>query len=325
MALFSKSNLNAVGLNEQLSGTQIGAANDLAVLQPATKEEKKPGILARISPRERILVGVLIFLIVVGGIGYFAVFPAMQTASQLETEIAELKEKKTTIQETLARADGYRAEQLEAASDFATYSKFFMQPMQTENIDRLVSGMVVDAGMEPLQLDIGQLVSENVQLYYGSKLSPELVEFTESQSATAGSNGNDDTSGSGGAGSSTGASSGAASGASGGGGGNGNGSGNGSGGGDSATGSDSTAGFADSSSAGNNNSASVPNLIYVCTLNIRANSDYEELYAFLAKAKENPAIEVTSYTFTEGDNSKSDTGMTVNIQMKLYFFAVSSS
>ncbi|MDR2109577.1 MAG: hypothetical protein LBP28_09015 [Coriobacteriales bacterium] len=324
MALISRQK-DPIGLHDNPLA-QTGAVRPTAPGSASAKPEaahKNPiaAYWKKSSMREHLLIVVLVVIVVVGSGAYFGVLPALETIASLEQEIDDLALQKTDLMSEIARADSYRQNLAAAEREYRGYSAFFYQPMDPEEIDRMITGMIVDCGMVPLQLDIGVSTPESLAMYQPSSLVPAMPgEAVAADGAAA-----DGTAGADGAG--TAGADGAGAGADGAGG-------AGSAGrpaADAPTGLDAAVsgpqGATGSSSAAGASSTNSSNAtaisVYSCTLSIQVESDRDKLFAFLDKVRALPAMEVISYSLPDPParsflNSGDDAPPTVSIQAKIY-------
>jgi cell division protein FtsL len=291
-------------------GYQVASPNAIKqVTMPAKAKNPVAAVLGKMSLRERVLIAALLAVVIIGLVVYFLLLPAVVGINSLNSEIADLQAQKASIQARLEQTDDNFTDIGVAEADLAGYQAYFYGRMQPEDVDRLVTGLLLDAGFTPTQLDIGQTATEILAAYQPATLAPAGKGIAKdsatasgsaaaSQSAQAAATA--DAASSAGSYSSTAASSASAS----------------------APASSSTSSSAQAASSG------AASEVYVCTVNIRAEGDEEAFYRFLEAVRDKVPLEIVSYSWSstqQGLSSYSQSASapapSLTMQVKIYTLA----
>jgi type II secretory pathway component PulM len=162
----------SIGLHTKPSLLTDEAAKNLGI-------EHKPNPLAaaltNMNLRERILIIGLVIAIAIAATVYFAVLPAIERMNSLNEEIEALSEQKIEMEAVIARTAGYQADYELSKQEYNDYQQFFFAYMTPEDLDRTVTRMLQDAGLEPTRFSMTSLAIEELPMYAAQPLVPEVV------------------------------------------------------------------------------------------------------------------------------------------------------
>lgn len=119
----------------------------------------------KLSKREKKLLYILLILIIILG-GWFLLLEPSFT--QYNEKSAELSEKEITLNGLKSTYTDYveaPAKALDESAKFITNKEKFYQTMISEDIDKMLTGMALLHGLEPLSLTIGEVTPANIVSY----------------------------------------------------------------------------------------------------------------------------------------------------------------
>jgi uncharacterized membrane protein YgcG len=283
----------------------------------APKSSPLAAAFAKISLRERALIIGLLIVAALIAIVYFAVLPTMSLLTDLTEEVDELTIQQQEMDSVIAQTALYRDNYELSKKDYNTYQEFFFPYMTPEDLDRMVTTMLVDAGFDPTRLSMTSLAVETLPLYTQPPLVPQVVPsyvptiLGDDGTNTAGGISGDISAGGTSGGTSGGDDNGLVAG---------DGDSFGEGGGLIA---------GDPGLAGDVGSLAVPSQsdspseVYVYTVDIGADGSLQTLFSLLTTVYAMQGIEVTNWTFTEPptvqEGEEASAG-TVTLQIKIYVF-----
>jgi hypothetical protein len=316
-----------------------------AVIAAGTlKREKEAGplgkALAKLSMRERVMLGTLAVLVIVALLAFFVALPAIDRMHALESEILDLQEQKDAVHIEPDLTPQYQAIYDAALKDYENYQRFYYSFMDPETIDRTITEMLLDNGLHPTRLVMSSIERDLPSLYSAFSTTQTLVprpvpdaESQEtdaadgagngSQSSTGGTDGTTADASEDGSGSSAGRTEQAASAAE-------------------------RAGNGEETTNTDSSGVVEGTSVYCYTINIEAVGWMTNLFTFLEKAKGITAMEIVSYSYvapveepkttttvpTSPSEAEEETGQTVTVlhttedleggtivmQIKLYVF-----
>jgi type II secretory pathway component PulM len=161
-----------IGLHSQPGLLTDEAAKNLGIQR---KPNPLTAALANINLRERILLIGLALAVAIAAVVYFAVLPAMDRMKSLQEEIDTLSEQKIEMESVIARTAGFQADYELSKQDYNDYQQFFFSYMTPEDLDRSVTKMLQDAGLEPTRFSMTSLGIEELPMYAAQPLVPEVV------------------------------------------------------------------------------------------------------------------------------------------------------
>ena len=140
-------------------------------------EAPKKGALSSLSQREKIMVIALIIIVLVGGIGYFVIMPALDKLTTLQEEIDSLETQQITIQNQIALKETFAQQLKDAKVDYEKYQTVFFPQMSPERIDEMITSAIHDCGLRPVSLTMSQIQTEPVPMF-----SPQMLEINSTSS-----------------------------------------------------------------------------------------------------------------------------------------------
>jgi hypothetical protein len=255
------------------------ARSGAVIAAGAIKREKEAGpigkALAKLSTRERVMLGTLAVLVIVALLAFFVALPAIDRIHALENEIVDLQEQKENVHIEPDLTPQYQEIYDAALEDYRNYQRFYYPFMDFETIDRTMTDMLLDNKLHPTRLAMSPIENEVLPLYSVTQtLVPRPVPDVEQPEAQAANTGDgtgatDGTEGADGSGSPTEQAAAAVERAA------------------------SSEGAADTGSSGVVAGTSV----YCYTIDIEAVGWMSDLFAFLESAKGITAMEVVSYSY----------------------------
>ncbi len=114
----------------------------------------------KLTKREIILLYLLAIVVIVGGIGYFLVIPAMNTSTELDTAIENAGLNLRFMQNTVDSESDYDESIANAKKSLDICSKSFFPAMTNDDIDKYVTGLIQKSGLVAHSLNIEELTSE---------------------------------------------------------------------------------------------------------------------------------------------------------------------
>ncbi|MDR3305837.1 MAG: hypothetical protein LBS85_07450 [Clostridiales Family XIII bacterium] len=141
----------------------------------AAAPAKKPGAFGRLSKRERTMIAVLVILVVLGALGYFVAYPALQNYTALTADLETLQSKEMEYRNQIAQTPAYQKQYDEAKAKYDKYLTLFYTPMDPEMIDATITSMLLECNLSPTSLSMVPLQSEAVPVYVPVALVPDPV------------------------------------------------------------------------------------------------------------------------------------------------------
>jgi type II secretory pathway component PulM len=308
MSIFGrgKSAPQSIGLHAKPSPLSEETAKNLGIER--TGKNPLAAALAKLSTRERFLIIGLLIAAALTALVYFAVLPTMERVDILHDEIDTLTIQKDEMDAVIAQTAGHFENYELSKKDYNVYQEFFYPYLAPEDLDRMVTGMLMDANLDPTRLSMSSLAVEELQIYAANLLVPGIVPNYVSSEALGGSGaggagGVTDDEGATGDGVPTGDTTGDTTG-------------------DISPSEDSLLGSAgslfDPAQSGTSSQ------VYVYTVDVAADGDAEALFSFLTTVYALHGIEVTSWSFQEPSSIVTNNEFvgpgSVNLQLKIYVF-----
>jgi hypothetical protein len=125
----------------------------------------------------------LVIIVVVAVLGFFLILPALSNVTALRAEVQELADRDINTRNVIAQTEQYQRMYDEAKVDYDTYKKLFYLPMDPEALDETITGMLVNHGLEPINLTMTPLGTETVSYF----APPPLVASAVPEKSTDGS------------------------------------------------------------------------------------------------------------------------------------------
>ncbi|MDR2196864.1 MAG: hypothetical protein LBO07_02745 [Coriobacteriales bacterium] len=162
-----------VGLHAKPGPLSEETATNLGV---ARKSDKPlAAALAKLSTRERVLIVGLLIVALVTALVYFVLLPALERISNLQEEVIALQTERDELDSIIAQEAGWRDNYERSKKDYNVYQQFFSPYMTPEDLDRMVTQMLVDAGLDPTRLSMTSLAVEALPLYAPEPLVPNVL------------------------------------------------------------------------------------------------------------------------------------------------------
>jgi hypothetical protein len=265
------------------------------------KERALAGALARLSMRERVMLGVLAALVAASAAALLVVLPAFDRMASLRIEIGTLQDEKAALLQTTDLSPQYRDDYKGALKEYKDYRRLYYPFLHPESIDKSVTGLLLEAGLEPLRLTMGPLAREDLPAYVEHALVPRPVPVPQDDGKKK-----DGEEGATGAGA-----------------------------GETEAGAAAAAGTGDAAAAGVEAGSSAEAVgeaapapapapapgasVYCYTVDVEATGEQEALYRLLAQVRSLTAMETVSFSYTPPAPESPPSG-DIRLQLKLYAF-----
>jgi cell division protein FtsL len=146
--------------------------------------------LAKLSMRERVMIGTLAVLVIVALLAFFVALPAIDRIHALENEIVDLQEQKDAVHIEPDLTPQYQAIYDAALQDYNNYQRFYYSFMDPEAIDRTITDMLFDNNLHPTRLAMSSIESDLPSLYSAAlTIVPRPVPDVEPQKTNTGDTG----------------------------------------------------------------------------------------------------------------------------------------
>ncbi|MEG0292337.1 MAG: hypothetical protein RR495_02390 [Anaerovoracaceae bacterium] len=143
--------------------------------------------MSKLSKREKILIYIMAWMLILAGGVYFLVMPALVTHDE-----AVLKYNKTLIEaqemKNAIKNKGIVSVEIdEAKLNIKQMDKYFYKYLENKSIDRLITGVVLKSGLTPYDLEIGEVAKdENGEVITDTGVGEAVKDETQSTGETAG-------------------------------------------------------------------------------------------------------------------------------------------
>jgi hypothetical protein len=269
------------------------ARSGAVIAAGALKREKEAGpigkALAKLSMRERVMLGTLAVLVIVALLAFFVALPAIDRIHALENEIVDLQEQKENVHIEPDLTPQYQEIYDAALEDYRNYQRFYYPFMDFETIDRTITDMLLDNKLHPTRLAMSPIENELPSLYSVTQtLVPRPVPDVEQPETHAANTGD----GTGETGDGTGATDGSGSPTE-----------------QAAAAVERAASSEDTADTGSSGVVAGTS-VYCYTIDIEAVGWMSDLFTFLEKAKGITAMEVVSYSYVAPDEEPASTTTT---------------
>jgi type II secretory pathway component PulM len=142
-------------------------------IEHSKKKERQPSFikvaLEKLSFRERIMIGTLIVLALIAAVAFIVVLPALDRINGIEAEIVELEQQRGEVREEPDLRPEYQAAYEAALRDFENYQHFYYPFMDPETIDKTITNMLLESGLDPVRLTMSPLGFEPLTGYSASQ------------------------------------------------------------------------------------------------------------------------------------------------------------
>lgn len=119
----------------------------------------------KLSKREKTLLYALLVLVIVLGGWFFMVKPSLSEYTEKQIKLSEDQMKLNHLKATYDDYANASAKALEESARFLTNQEAFHKPMNNEDIDKMMTGMALLHGLEPISLNIGETTPANISAY----------------------------------------------------------------------------------------------------------------------------------------------------------------
>jgi hypothetical protein len=140
---------------------------------PAEKlPEGKPSGLSMLTPRERGMVYALIVVVAATALVFLLVLPQMGATQSLRDELALLDAHAARTQAAIAALPAIQQEHDAASGRYNEAIKSYLTPMRPEDLDAMITQLLIDSGFEPESLTSSQISADVVNAYVPAVLNP---------------------------------------------------------------------------------------------------------------------------------------------------------
>ena len=136
-------------------------------------------ITMEITERDKKLLLFMAFFVIVLGFGFFVIRPLSQADAELKIELENQQELMMETQQKLVMLPAMESSLVKTQEELEEAAKDFYPVMKSQEIDRLLTGIVVSKGLESRQMTITMPQSE-------LKLEPYYASAAAAQSAAQG-------------------------------------------------------------------------------------------------------------------------------------------
>lgn len=103
--------------------------------------------MQNMTKRDRNLLMVLIVLVVIVLIGYYVIIPTNKNNKTLTADIATAEEKWAKLEEKVMQLPAVQKQYENKLADYAEAVEYFYEPMESQAIDRMLTGIVLERDM----------------------------------------------------------------------------------------------------------------------------------------------------------------------------------
>lgn len=131
-------------------------------------------ITMEITERDKKLLLFMAFFVIVLGFGFFVIRPLSQADAELKIELENQQELMMETQQKLVMLPAMESSLVKTQEELEEAAKDFYPVMKSQEIDRLLTGIVVGKGLESRQMTITMPQSElKLEPYYASAAAAE--------------------------------------------------------------------------------------------------------------------------------------------------------
>lgn len=133
----------------------------------------------KLSKREKKLLYILLILVILLGGWFLLLEPSFKAYNEKSAQLGEKEVTLSGLKNTYADYVDAPAKALDESAKFITNKEKFYQMMISEDIDKMMTGMALLHGLQPLSLTIGEVTPANIVSYETS-----LAESSSTESST---------------------------------------------------------------------------------------------------------------------------------------------
>lgn len=122
----------------------------------------------KLSKREKKLLYILLILVIVLGGWFLLLEPSFKEYNEKSAEIGEKEITLNSLKNTYTEYVDAPAKALDESAKFLTNKEKFYQMMISEDIDKMMTGMALLHGLQPLSLTIGEVTPVDIVSYEAS-------------------------------------------------------------------------------------------------------------------------------------------------------------
>lgn len=112
--------------------------------------------MQNMTKRDRNLLMILLLLLVVVLIGYYVIIPTNRNNKTLQEDIAAAELKWEELEQKVLQLPAIRKQYENKLAEYAEAVEYFYEPMESQTIDRMLTGIVLERGLfcDSLSIDI---------------------------------------------------------------------------------------------------------------------------------------------------------------------------
>lgn len=133
----------------------------------------------RITPRDKVMLAVLFAVLLMAGWVNFLLLPLLNQHQKLTDDLSSIEDSLRQMQMTISSGSDLPSQLQKVQEKLASFRAILPEPMSTEQMDRLVTGLMQQYNLKPQTLVVSTAVEKTVEAY---KFAP----ITENEKAIKG-------------------------------------------------------------------------------------------------------------------------------------------